>query len=173
MAGLFVTLGRPDHAQIKAAAARLKFFQETTVIACEEDFSFAWVGHDDKDLFGPAFDPETGVYVITSGRVSWDELDWRRAEQQNDFRGGLSNRVLLERYLAGGAAAVERHNGPAALVVWDPRDKVLHLWTDHFGYHPVFLYRPESIEGAVIATFADAIADDPKVTVTADVTSHA
>jgi asparagine synthase (glutamine-hydrolysing) len=84
------------------------------------------------------------------------------------YEGGLSNRLLLQRYLDGGASALTRHNGPAALFVWDPRQQVLHLWTDHFGYHPVFLYRPENLESAVISTFADGIADDPDVSVTRD-----
>ena len=173
MAGLFVTLGRADRARIEAAAARMKFFEETVAISSAEGFSFAWVGHDDPTLFGPAIDPVTGVRVITSGRVSWDESDWKHAETLAHYEGGLSNRLLLERYLDGGPAAVERHNGPAALLIWDPRAEMVHLWTDHFGYHPLFLYRPERTEAAVIATFADAIADDPIVRVTPDETSMA
>ena len=173
MAGLYVTLGRPDHARMDAAAARLTFFEETAVISCVEGFSFAWVGHDDPALFGPALDPATGVRVVTCGRVSWEEADWKRAENLLQFEGGLSNRLQLERYLATGPAALERHNGPAALLLWDPRSKVVHLWTDHFGYHPVFLYQPESIEQAIIATFPDVIADDRLAHVTPDETSMA
>src|SRR5262249_16211579 len=98
----------------------------------------------------------------------WEENAWKRAEQLQQFEGGLSNRLLLERYLDGGPEALNRHNGPAALIVWDPRERIVHLWTDHFGYHPVFLYRPENIDNAVIATFPDAIADDPAVSVSRD-----
>lgn len=173
MAGVYITLGPPDRDRIEAAAARLKFFQETTVISCEEDFSFAWVGHDDSLLFGPALHPATGIRVVSAGRISWDEPEWRRAEGLAQFQGGLSNRLSLERYLQSGPTVLHRHNGPALLVVWDPRDRIVHLWTDHFGYHPIFLYRPERIEGAVVATFADAIADDPAVNVTRDETSMA
>jgi hypothetical protein len=173
MAGLFVTLGRADRARIERAAERMRFFEETTIISSAEGFSFAWVGHDDPTLFGPARDPATGVRVITSGRVSWNESDWKHAETLDQYEGGLSNRLLLDRYLTSGPVGVERHNGPAALLVWDPRDEVLHLWSDHFGYHPVFLYQPERTEHAVIATFADAIADDSMVDVTPDETSMA
>lgn len=163
MAGVYIFLGAPDTARLAAAAARLKFFEEETCFVSEPGFSAAWVGHDDSVLFAPAFDPQTRVRVITAGRVSWDEPEWQQAEQLRQFEGGLSNRLLLERYLAGGAGALNRHNGPAALIVWDPRQQVVHLWTDHFGYHPVFLHRPEAIEGAAISTFPDAMADDPVV----------
>ena len=168
MAGIFVLLGPCNPARIEAAALRLKFFEEETRIISERGFSAAWVGHDDATLFAPALDAQTGVRVITSGRVSWDELEWKRAEQLGQFEGGLSNRLLLDRYLGSGAKALNRHNGPAALIVWDPRQQVVHLWTDHFGYHPVFLYRPDRIDGTIIATFADAIADDPAVRVSRD-----
>ncbi len=173
MAGLYVTLGAADHSRAEQAAERLKFFEETVVVSSEPGFSFAWVGHDDPALFGPAVDPASGVRVVTSGRVSWDEPDWKRAETLAQFQGGLSNRLLLEKYLRAGAADLDRHNGPAALLVWDPRDQTVHLWTDHFGYHPVFLYRPETPEKTVIATFADTIAADPMVTTTRDETSFA
>jgi hypothetical protein len=168
MAGVIAFLGEPNLARVEAAARRLKFFDEETLIISEAGFSAAWVGHDDAALFAPAFDPRTRVRVITAGRVSWDEPDWKRAEGLCQYEGGLSNRLLLQLYLDGGAGALTRHNGPAALFVWDPRQQVLHLWTDHFGYHPVFLYRPENPDSAVISTFAEAIADDPAVSVTRD-----
>ena len=173
MAGVFVFFGDSNPSRIAAAAARLKFFDEETRIVAEPGFSAAWVGHDDATLFAPAFDPKTGVRVITAGRISWDEPDWRRAAQLNHLEGGLSNRLVLESYLQRGADALDRHNGPAALIVWDPRQQVVHLWTDHFGYHPVFLYAPESVDRTVISTFPEAIADDPSISVSPDPVSMA
>jgi len=173
MAGVYIIIGECHRERVEAAAGRLKFFEEETRIVCEPGFSAAWIGHDDASLFAPAFDAQTGVRVITAGRVSWDEPDWKRAEQLQQFDGGLSNRLLLECYLAGGAAALNRHNGPAALIVWDPRDQRVHLWTDHFGYHPLFLYRPDNLAEAVISTYADAIAKDTAVNVTPDEVSMA
>lgn len=173
MAGLYVILGSEDRDRIEKAAARLKFFEESVIAHSGSGFSFAWVGHDDPSLFGPAMDPSSGVRVVTSGRVSWDERDWKEAGTLTQFEGGLSNRLLLQRYLRAGAPALDRPNGPAALLVWDPRSETVHLWTDHFGYHPAFLYRPENLEQTVISTFADAIASDPAVPVTPDETSMA
>ena len=92
MAGLFVILGSPDRTRIEAAARLLRFFEETNAISLSEGFSFAWVGHDDPTLFGPAHDPATGIRVVTSGRVSWDEPEWKHAETLAHFEGGLSNR---------------------------------------------------------------------------------
>jgi hypothetical protein len=173
VAGLTIHIGSSDRDRIAQAAARLRFFGEPTELISENGFSAAWVGHDEPALFGPAHDPGTGVRVLTSGRVSWAEADWQRAERMSAYTGGLSNRLLLERFLDGGATALDRANGPAAVVVWDPRTRFIHLWTDHFGYHPVFLYRPESLSEAIISTFPEAIAADPSVSITLDEVSIA
>lgn len=169
MAGLYVVLGQSDHQRIQAAAGRLTFFpQESVEILAEQQLAIAWVSHDPSPLFGPAYHASTGVRVVTTGRIAWDEPDWRRAEGLQQYTGGLSNRLLLDQYLNGGIEAVERHNGSAILLIWDPRQRILHLLTDHFGYHPVFLYRPENDTECVIATFADAMADDAEVHTTPD-----
>ncbi|MDV2993549.1 MAG: hypothetical protein N4J56_003203 [Chroococcidiopsis sp. SAG 2025] len=174
MAGLYVVVGNVERNRIVKAAQRLSFFSdEDTQIIHESGIAVAWVSHDDPSLFGPVCDPQTGVRVITSGRVAWDEPDWQRAETMHQYKGGLSNRLILERYLSGGVAAVERHNGAAVVLIWDPRQQQLHLLTDHFGFHPVFLYRPQVVEGCVISTFPDAIADDRAVQTTADYVSMA
>ncbi len=168
MAGLTVHVGSADRRRIDSAAQRIRFFAEATHVVSVPGFSAAWVGHDDPLLFGPAHDPATGVRVLTSGRTACDEPAWRRAERLTTCEGGLANRLLLDRYLRGGPEALNRANGPCAVVVWDPRSRVVHLWVDHFGYHPVFLYRPESTTDAMIGTFPDAMADDPSVTTTLD-----
>jgi hypothetical protein len=172
MAGLTVHIGSTDRERIWNAAGRLRFFEEATQVVTEPGFSAAWVGHDDPRLFGPANDPGTGVRVFSSGRTAWDEPDWRRAEGLL-FQGGLANRLLVDRYLREGAEALDRPNGSCAVVVWDPRSRLVHLWTDHFGYHPVFLYRPESRASAIVGTFPDAMADDPSVRATLDEVSVA
>ena len=174
MAGLYVILGQSSHERIQGAAERLTFFPEESVeIIAEQKLAIAWVSHDPPMLFGPAYHSSTGVRVVTAGRVAWDEPDWRQAESLHKYTGGLSNRLLLDQYLKGGVKAVERHNGSAVLLIWDPRQQTLHLLTDHFGYHPVFLYRAEQGVGCVIATFADAIADDKAVQTSPDYCSMA
>jgi Asparagine synthase len=174
MAGLYVILGGPNPHRIQAAVERLTFFPNEVTITFNESFgSIAWVSQDDPTLFGPADHLQTGVRVVTAGRIAWDEADWQRAEGLAGYQGGLSNRLILEQYLQGGVAAVECHNGSAALLIWDPRDQCLHLFTDQLGFHPVFLYRPQTIDHCIIATFPDAIADDPSVETTPDYVSMA
>jgi hypothetical protein len=173
LAGLTVHIGSNDHDRIADAARHLRFFGEPVELISEEGFCAAWVGHDPAALFGPAYDPATGVRVLTSGRISWAEVDWQRAERLSRYEGGLSNRLLLELFLRAGVAGLDRANGPAAVVVWDPRTRSIHLWTDHFGYHPVFLYRAESVSEAIISTFPEAIAADPSVSTSLDEASVA
>ena len=173
MAGLTVHIGSSDRDRIAEAARRIAFFDESVEVVSENGFSAAWAGHDDQALFGPARDPLTGVRVLSSGRVAWDEADWQRAGRMSAYSGGLSNRLLLDMYLQQGVGALDRANGPSALVVWDPRVRTVHLWTDHFGYHPTFLYRSDSIGDAIISTFPEAIASDPRVVATLDEVSVA
>jgi hypothetical protein len=174
MAGFFAHFGPSRPHRLHAAAERFRYADEHEVLVAEDGFSFAWSGFNDPALFAPAHDPETGVRVVTAGRVSWDEAEWRRAEGLVRFDGGLSNRLLLEAYLRGGLAAIERYDGPAMLVVWDPRERVVHLLSDPLGYHPIFLYRPEAgADGAVIATHPDVLADDEEVSTTPDLVTAA
>src|SRR5450432_287721 len=105
MAGLYVVLGGLDRSRIAEAASRLRMFDEETTVITEQQFCAASVSHDDPVLFAPAFDPKTGIHVITSGRVSCDESEWQRAERLAHYRGGLSNRLLLERYIEHGPDA--------------------------------------------------------------------
>jgi len=169
MAGLYAIVGEQSSDRIAKAAERLKFFPNEQVdIFFEVSLSVAWVSQDPPSLFAPAYHFETGVRVLSAGRVAWDEPEWSQAEKMYQYVGGLSNRLILDRYLKSGIAAIERQNGSAVVLVWDPRSQCLHLLTDHFGYHPLFLYSPETIDGCVISTFAEAIAADSEVKTTAD-----
>jgi asparagine synthase (glutamine-hydrolysing) len=160
-----------------AGAARLKFGLNECVETFVEPNSsqdksmalgIAWTSNDPPILFAPAYHPETGVRVFTSGRVAWDEPEWQHAETLHNYVGGLSNRLLLERYLNGGIAALERPNGAAVVVVWEPRSRCLHVLTDCLGYHPLFVYDRDAIPGCIISTLPDAIADDSTVHTTPD-----
>jgi asparagine synthase (glutamine-hydrolysing) len=174
MAGLYAIIGEQNSDRIAKAAERLKFFPNEQVdIFTDRHLSIAWVSQDPPLLFAPAYHPETGVHIFTSGRVAWDETEWQQAEKMNHLTGGLSNRLILDRYLHGGISAIERHNGSAIVLVWDPRSQRLHCLSDHFGGHPLFLYSPASVEGCVISTFADAIASDSAVKTTPDHVSMA
>lgn len=172
MAGIYAIVENQDSSRIKAAVERLNFFSEEYIeTASEPGFTFGLVSQDDPELFGPALDPQTGVRVISAGRVAWEESEWQQAAKLEQYKGGLSNRLLLKQYLHGGIKAVERHNGSAILLIWDPQQQQVHLLTDHLGYYPIFLYQPEKIKGCVIASFPDAIADDRAVHLTPDYVS--
>ncbi|WP_019498540.1 hypothetical protein [Pseudanabaena sp. PCC 6802] len=178
MAGLYITIGNAQSDRMAGAAARLTFFEreymETFIDQAQAvNLGIAWVSNDPPLLFAPAYHPQTGVHIFTSGRVAWDEKKWQYAETLHTYEGGLSNRLLLEQYLNGGIKALEHPNGAAVVVVWEPRSQCLHIVTDNLGYYPLFLYSPHSIPGCVISTFPDAIADDSTVHTSPDYISMA
>jgi asparagine synthase (glutamine-hydrolysing) len=173
MAGLYITIGDVRSDRIAWAASRLAFSPREcveTFIEPEQEIGvgIAWVSHGPPLLFAPAYHPETGVRIFTSGRVAWDEPQWQYAKTLHTYEGGLSNRLLLEQYLKGGISALECPNGAAIVAAWEPRSRCLHIITDCLGYHPLFLYLPHSIPGCVISTFPDAIAEDSAVQTTPD-----
>ena len=168
MAGLYALLGG-EGKRASAAAHRLQYFDDETVVEIRAgEFLAAWVSADDRALWGPAHDGATGVRVLLSGRVAMDEADWQRAEEEDGVEGGLACRALLRAYLRGGPDALERHDGSAAVLVWDPRSSALHLFTDHFGFHPVFVFSPGGVRGTVICTSPDVIAVDEGLRVEVD-----
>jgi hypothetical protein len=174
MAGLYITFGNSNSQRIQQAAQRLTCLaNESVETIVQDDLAIAWVSHDSPKFFAPAYDPGTGVRVITAGRVAWTQTEWNRAKSLKQYQGGLSCRLLLDRYLENGISAIERHNGSAIVVIWDPRDRSLHVLTDHFGFYPLFTYSSNCIKSCVISTFPDAIAEDPDVRVTTDYVSMA
>lgn len=161
MAGLYITLEPFDSKKIESIQKYLRH-------SCEAErcwtgssgVSYVWSSFDCPDRYAPAHDPVTGVHVITGGRLVYSDSDWARAKAL-PYEGGLANRLVLAKFLSSGAENITPFNGAACIVVYDPREKCLHLWTDQFGYHPAFIYRTGSELPKVITTFPDAIrADD-------------
>jgi hypothetical protein len=172
MSGFYVTFDRSH--RVQAAAQRLVCSpQDQIEIITESDCAIAWVSQDPAPLFAPTHHPATGVWIMTAGRVAWEETEWQHAQQLTDYTGGLSNRLLLEQYLDQGISGIERHNGAAIVLVYDPRDRLVHLLTDHFGFYPAFLYRSQQVKNCVISSFPDAITDDSQIETTPDPVSMA
>ena len=132
---------------------------------------WVWVD-DDPERFGPASDEETGITVVSSGRLVWPAQEWSRASDL-PYRGGLANRLILERFLLRSSEGVTPYNGAACIVIDDPRDGTLHVWTDQFGYHPCFLYREDRVDQCIVTTFPDVLLADSSVQLTHELTSMA
>jgi hypothetical protein len=171
MAGLYVTLGPATPARLDAVAARMRHGSER-----EEQFvgpiSYVWLGYDALDRYGPAHDPATGVRVVTGGRLCWPMARWQAAERL-PYTGGLANRVLLDEFLREGPDGITPYNGAAVVVIWDPRQQTVHVWTDQLGYHPAFVHRPGPHAADVFTTFPDALRADPAVSLRPDYVSMA
>jgi hypothetical protein len=171
MAGLYVTIGNPDPARLDAVAKRMRFSGEAERRSLSE-FSYVWLSHDSEARFAPAHDPATGVQCVVGGRLCWPTETWQRAERL-PYKGGIANRAILQRYLTKGPESVAPYNGAATILIWDPRECVVHLWTDQFGYHPAFLYGDDPNRPTVFTTFPDAVMEDPALDVRPDYVSMA
>lgn len=171
MAGLYVTFGKCDAARLDAVAERMRFGSEAED-RFQSDICYAWLSHDPPSRFAPAVDPVTGVRCIVGGRLAWPTNVWQKAERM-PFEGGTASRVLLDRYLRSGAAGVAPYNGAATVLIWDPREQVVHLWTDQFGYHPAFVYGDDKKLPLAFTTFPEALAADPAFEVQPDLVSMA
>lgn len=171
MAGVYAILKHGTEARLAAVADRLRYGEESQRQSVS-DFSYVWLGHDDPERFSPAHDPSTGVRVVVAGRLVWPAEEWTKASRL-PYEGGTANRTLLKRYLNSGPDAVTPYNGAATVIIWDPRDRSVHLWTDQMGYHPSFVYRPNDPDACVITTFPDAILADGEAPVEPDLTSMA
>jgi asparagine synthase (glutamine-hydrolysing) len=94
---------------------------------------------DAPELWAPAYDRQSGVRALIGGRIAPEEAEWKAAEAL-PYEGGLACRIVIDRWLKGGAAAVERLNGGAQIIVIDERKRELHVWTDRMGFYPAFAW---------------------------------
>lgn len=92
---------------------------------------------DSQELWAPARDPVSGICALLGGRIAPEEEEWKAAEAL-PFRGGLACRLVIDRWLKGGAKAVEALNGGAQIILTDERERALHVWTDRMGFYPGF-----------------------------------
>ncbi len=134
--------------------------------------SYVWSSHDEATKFAPASDPQSGVHVVSAGRLCWSAEQWSAAANL-PYSGGHACRLLLHRYLTEGASGIAPFNGAAAVLIWDPRQQVVHLWTDQFGYHPVFIYQKHAAFPVAITSFPDAIRFDREADSRLDLVSMA
>lgn len=94
---------------------------------------------DNPLLWSPAYDLQSRTRALIGGRIAPDEGEWKAAEAL-PYQGGLACRIVIDRWLNGGAAAVERLNGGAQIVVIDETKRELHAWTDRMGFYPAFAW---------------------------------
>ena len=171
MAGLYVIFGGVESVRLNAIADKMRFKNEAEYRS-RSGLSYVWLGHDNEKQYSPAEDPKTGVQCIVGGRLSWSGSAWQQAERL-PYTGGLANRLILERYLQNGHKAVAPYNGAAIIIIWDPRDRSAHLWTDQFGYHPAFMFGINPKAPSIFTTFPDAILADTELDVKPDYVSMA
>ncbi|MGH6923675.1 MAG: hypothetical protein ACRED5_08035 [Propylenella sp.] len=166
MTSFYVILNGARECRLRAVSAQIRGVADAEIVRCDVGLGFVWVG-DAPEKYAPARDEVTGVEIVASGRLVWPQSDWAVARRL-PYRGGLANRLLLARYLEHGEGAVAPYNGAATVLISDPRDRSVHLWTDQFGYHPSFVYREDDPRNAIVTTFPDALLADPDASVTPD-----
>lgn len=138
MSDLFISAGLPCDAQV--IAKRLswtpytKFWSGSTA-----DLTWVVTRVDDPTLWSPAYDRQSGVRALLGGRIAPEEAEWVAAEEL-PYEGGLACRLIIDRWLKGGAKAVQALNGGAQIVIIDERKAVMHTWTDRMGFYPAFAW---------------------------------
>ena len=167
---LYFAASRIDDARLRLVQREMSYPGKCTVMHAGAP-GWLWVD-DAPERFGPAEDPVTGVEALCSGRTAWPALEWSRA-QRLPYSGGLANRLVLERFIASGPSAVVPYNGAAVIVIHDPRDGKVHVWSDQFGYHPCFIYRGDRADQCIVTTFPDALLADSSARLTYDIVSMA
>lgn len=120
-----------------------------------EGLTLVQVCAEREDLWGPAVDPETGTVVALAGRLALSREEWERARTL-PYRGGLASRHVLHAFLEAPARFAERLNGAFAVVVWQPRERAVHVVTDRMGFFPIYGLRTAG--PPVLASHPDVLA---------------
>ncbi|MDT7856822.1 asparagine synthase-related protein [Rubrivirga sp. S365] len=140
MSGFLFSLRPLPPAVRDRAAASLTFVDGDRPAPFEDGPLAALSVRSDSDaLWGPAWDPATGVRVWLGGRLALDEPEWAAAERL-PYEGGVACRAVLDEFLHAPEAFPSRQGGAFALAVWDPRDESLHVATERMGYVPVYAW---------------------------------
>lgn len=155
MSSLFFSTTHPQAAD--AAGERLRFVSTAWVqrVSLTNSLQAVVTRVDSAELWGPAYDPASGVHIWLGGRVCFEESDWVRAESL-PYDGGLACRLLIELWLKHGEALPKVVNGAFAIVVHDLPNRLLHLFTDAMGIYP--LYQATG-EGIAVCSHPDVLAD--------------
>jgi asparagine synthase (glutamine-hydrolysing) len=142
MSDIFIASGRCTDAS--AAAKRLTWTPHTKCWLHESP-ELTWIitRVDDPILWSPSHDKTSGVRAFLGGRIAPEESEWKAAEAL-PYWGGLACRIVIDRWLKGGAAAVERLNGGVQIIVIDEKKRDLHVWTDRMGFYPAFAWTGDS-----------------------------
>jgi asparagine synthase (glutamine-hydrolysing) len=124
-----------------SAIAKLLSWTPQTKAWSQSNSDLTWVVTrvDSPGLWAPARDPQSGLRALLGGRIAPEEAEWKAAEAL-PYEGGLACRLVLDRWLTGGAKAIEALNGGAQIIVIDERERALHVWTDRMGFYPAFVW---------------------------------
>lgn len=154
MSEVFIAAGLP--CDVEAVARQLCWTHFTkSWLASSPALTWAVTRVDDPVLWSPAYDKQSRVRALLGGRVAPAETEWAAAEEL-PYEGGLACRLVINRWLNGGAKAVEALNGGAQIVLIDERAKVMHVWTDRMGFYPAFAW---TSAGFLLCSHPDVAAD--------------
>jgi asparagine synthase (glutamine-hydrolysing) len=108
-----------------------------------------------EERWRPAVDARAGLAIAVIGRLAWDAPDWRAAAKAAGD-GGQAARLLLERWRAGLESFLPLLNGAGTVLVFEPGQRRLHLFTDLLGMVPIYLI---GTRHPALCTHPDVLAD--------------
>jgi asparagine synthase (glutamine-hydrolysing) len=87
----------------------------------------------------PKIEPDTGCAITFNGEI-YNYLDLRGELEAlgETFQSASDTEVILKAYKRWGIDAVRRFRGIFAFVLWDPRDRTVHLVRDPMGIKPLY-----------------------------------
>lgn len=155
MSGLFLA-PKTANLDLGKVAKALSFSRYASAhqIECQQ-FKGVVVRVDQMDLWGPASDRSLGVQVVLCGRVALEPHEWRAADSLG-LNGGKAAKVILNKWLELGPRIADWLNGAFTVLISDPREHALHVFTDRMGMGA--LYRAGR-KGVWISSHPDVLAD--------------
>lgn len=159
MAGLYFSVTTPPREKLACIGNELSFVPSAwSWISSADNSGLALCRVDERRLWGPYEDLQTGTVVALVGRIAFDANEWDEILSSPGRETGLVCREIWRRYRAHGPAALEKQNGAFNIFIWDRGKRSAMLVTDRLGAIPMFIHRAKNPQALQICSHPDILA---------------
>lgn len=137
-------------------AESLRFMEHSRAeIFSTPEFGLVVTYTEDPSLWAP-FLGSDGTLVAVAGRVALEEHEWAQGESVPG-KGGLAAKAILQKFRKHGVAALNRLSGNAAVLLFDPSARELHVVADCVGVFPI--YEWDGNPNLILGSHPDVVAE--------------